>query len=348
MAALSSFMGKNVAGFDGTLTAKKFGMGQSNPTFLLSTSSGQKYVMRKQPAGKLITGAHRVDREATVISALFKQKFPVPQVFALCTDTGVLGSMFYIMSFNKGTIADNALTSQPESLRGPMLMSMATTLARLHSFDVNAIGLGDYGKQSGFYDRQIKTMSKVTDQQVKNGQGRVAAVPRLAELIEWFEKHMPEDRSAIVHGDYKPDNIVFQEGTSTVLAVLDWELSTIGHPLADLANLLLPYHFPKGVVYPSFFLKERNLLPGIPEEKVLIEAYCNAAKIPIPSRTDWSFFVAFAVFRLAVILQGICMRAVLGQASSSAAFTPEMSGPMLKLFSEIIWNVISPKGTSKI
>lgn len=337
--ALSEFMQKHIKRFGGTLSARKFGMGQSNPTFLLTASSGQNYVMRKQPAGKLITGAHRVDREAQVISALHKHNFPVPEVYALCTDSSVLGSMFYIMSFNKGVIPDNGMISQPETMRGPMLLSMARTLAHLHSFDVNAIGLADYGKQSGFYDRQIKTMLKVSEQQVKGGQGRVEPIPRLSELLKWFETHMPPDRTSIVHGDYKPDNIVFKEGTSEIIAVLDWELSTVGHPFSDLANLLLPYHFPRGAVYPSFFVKDGQLLAGVPPESELIQAYCKAAGVPVPE--NWGFFVAFAVFRLAVILQGVCMRAVNGQASSSAAISPEMSGPMLNLFSGIIWSVIS-------
>lgn len=338
VAALSAFMEKNVKGFKGTLSAKKFGMGQSNPTFLLTTSAGQNYVMRKQPSGKLIKGAHRLDREAQVLSALYKQKFPVPEVYVLCSDNAVLGSMFYIMSFNKGTIADNGMTTQPESMRKPMLLAMARTLAQLHSFDANKIGLGDYGKHSGFYERQIKTMANVTKQQVAGGQGKVAAIPRLSELLAWFESHMPEDRATIIHGDYKPDNIVFKEGTSTVYAVLDWELSTIGHPFSDLANLLLPYYLPKGGGYSTFFAEDGGLLPGIPKEAEIIECYCTAAGVPVPS--NWEFFIIFAIFRLAVILQGVCMRDAIGQASSSGAFPYAMSGPILQFFSDVMWKLI--------
>lgn len=348
---LEKYMASNVSGFSGPLTVRKFGLGQSNPTFLLSTATGQKYVMRKQPPGKLIKGAHAVDREARVIAALARVGFPVPQVFSLCTDTQILGSMFYIMSFKKGVIVDNAMETAPVQQRKPMLFAIARTLASLHTQDIGKLDLKSYGKPSGFYTRQMKTLGRITASQVKGGNGKVSVIPKLDELYEWFRSNMPEDRCTLVHGDYKPDNVVFATGTSEVIAVLDWELSTLGHPLSDLANMCLSYHFPpKTGIYPSFKDKAaaNGLLEGIPTEEEVHRVYCEAAGIPFPI-PHWHFFIAFAFFRLSVIIQGVAMRASKGQASSSNlhAFTPEMSKSVLQFFSQLTWNTIK-KGQSKL
>lgn len=338
---LQTYMQKHIPGFSGELTVRKFGLGQSNPTFLLTASSGKKYVMRKQPPGKLIKGAHAMDREARVIGALGKSGFPVPEVFSLCTDKAILGSMFYIMSFKKGQIMDNAMLSAPVDMRAPMLVNIAKTLGRLHTQDVDKLGLSDYGKQGGFYTRQIKTLSKVTALQVEGGQGKVAAIPTLDALLKWFRANMPTDKCTLVHGDYKPDNVVFAEGTSDVIAVLDWELSTLGHPLSDLANMCLPYYFPNhNGIYPSFLAgKGGEVKEGIPSQEDLHRVYCSATGTPYPI-PKWHFFIAFAFFRLSVIIQGVAMRASKGQASSSNAFSPEMSDAVLKLFSQMWWKVI--------
>lgn len=336
---LQTYMQKHIPGFSGELTVRKFGLGQSNPTFLLTASSGSKYVMRKQPPGKLIKGAHAVDREARVIKALGQSGFPVPKVFGLCTDKDVLGSMFYIMSFKKGEIVDNAMLTAPASRRSSMLFNIAKTLGHLHTLDIDELGLSDYGKQGGFYTRQIKTLSKVTALQLERGGGKVSAIPTLTELLAWFRSNMPVDKCTLVHGDYKPDNVVFTRGSSKVIAVLDWELSTLGHPLSDLANTCLPYYFPdKNGIYPSF-RKGRGLVEGIPSEEALHQVYCEATNTPYPI-PKWHFFIAFALFRLAVILQGVAMRASRGQASSANAFRPQMSFAVLKLFSQMWWKVI--------
>ena len=268
---LQAYCEKEVPGFKGALSLKKFGQGQSNPTYLLTTDTGQKYVMRKQPPGKHPKGAHAVDREAKVIGALgSKGGFPVPEVYSLCTDASVLGGMFYIMSFNQGRIYDNAMQAAEPAQRSELLLKVVQTLAQLHSQDVDKLGLANYGRNGGFYERQIKTMTRTTQAQVELGGGKAAPIPRLKELLAWFSANMPEDRSALMHGDFKPDNVVFApEGGTKVVAVLDWELSTLGHPLADLANVCLPYYFKPGTVYPSFETVNHE---GIPDEAALLKA----------------------------------------------------------------------------
>ena len=272
---LQSYMEAHIIGFTGTLSAKKFGLGQSNPTYLLTTDTKQKYVMRKQPPGKLIKGAHAVDREAKVISILNQTNFPVPKVYILCTDVEILGSLFYIMSFKQGEIYDNGMAAAPVRLRTEMLYNMVRTLALLHTQDIDTLQLSTYGKRTGFYSRQIKTLSKISAMQVERGGGKVMAIPRLNDLLTWFGTHLPPDVCTLIHGDYKPDNIVFRTNSTEVIAVLDWELSTLGHPLSDLANTCLPYYFPNNNgLYPSFLNEQNNgLIEGIPTQQELHKVY---------------------------------------------------------------------------
>lgn len=323
-AALAEYLARALPGFEGSLTVRKFGYGQSNPTYFLETSAGQKYVLRKKPPGKLIKGAHAVDREYRVMHALGQAGFEVPLMHSLCEDESVIGTTFYVMQFVKGPIMDNALAKASAPDRRGIMMSIVQTLAKLHRYDPAELGLLDpsspFGRVGGFYERQIATMERTSTAQVSNSDGKVPPMRNIATLLSMFRSSMPKDVSCVIHGDWKPDNMIISTGEHPkVVAVLDWELSTIGHPMSDLANMCLPYHMPQGnpVGWPIFDVSPEG---GIPSEEDVLLAYCKAADAPYPI-ADWDFFVAFACLRLAVIVQGVAMRAAKGQASavSSAA-----------------------------
>jgi aminoglycoside phosphotransferase (APT) family kinase protein len=322
--SLQRYLSAKLLGFEGKLTVKKFGYGASNPTFFITTAAGQKYVLRKKPPGKLIKGAHAIDREYQVMSALSKAGFPAPRMYILCEDESVIGTPFYVMDFIKGQIVDNGVSKLPPHQRRPALLAIVDALAKLHSYDPAAVGLmqpgKEFGKSGGFYERQIKTMSRTSETQVTNSEGKVPPLKSMPSLLASFKANMPEDWSCVIHGDWKPDNVVLSEGDDNikVLGILDWELSTIGHPMSDLANMCLPYHAgPLGslVSYGPFDLSEGS---GIPSEEEVHKAYCKAAQRPFPI-PDWNFFVAFSFFRLAVIVQGVAMRASRGQASQQTS-----------------------------
>lgn len=326
--ALTHFLARELPGFEGQVSVTKFGYGQSNPTYLLETTAGKQYVLRKRPPGKLIKSAHAVDREYRIMRALGTVGFQVPRVHLLCEDEAVLGTSFYVMDFVRGPIVDNALLQAiPEERRG-IMMSIVRTLARLHSYDPAALGLlqagSAYGRLGGFYERQIATMSRTSDAQVAGSAGMVPPMRSFRPLLDMFRAHMPEDKSCIIHGDWKPDNMILSQdpGPKEVVAVLDWELSTIGHPMSDLANLCLAYHMPAGnpVGYPAFDTSPGS---GIPAEDEVHRAYCEAAGVTYPI-VDWSFFVAFACLRLSVIAQGVAMRVAKGQSSALGAASEEV------------------------
>lgn len=246
--------------------------------------------------------------------------YEVPVVHALCEDPKVIGTSFYVMSFVKGHIPDNGLLKLPKDRRRSAMEAIVQSLARLHSYDPNTLGLlsgKPYGKVGGFYERQIRTMKRTSEAQVSGSDGHIPPMQRINDLIQLFEANMPPDRSCVIHGDWKPDNLILSpDGQPKVLAVVDWELSTIGHPMSDLANLCLPYHLGglgRLVGYPALGSEEDG--SAIEEEEVL-RAYCAAAGVHYPI-DHWSFYVAFACFRLAVIIQGVAMRVAKG--SSSAA-----------------------------
>lgn len=319
--ALEQYLSKHLPGFEGTVSVKKFGFGASNPTYFVTTSAGQKYVLRKKPPGKLIKGAHAVEREYRVMSSLAAQGFEVPKMHLLCEDPEVIGTAFYVMDFLKGRISDNGLSQLQPAERRPAMMDIVRVLAKLHKYDPAKLGLLEkgsaYGQSGGFYERQIKTMTRTSESQVAGSQGKVGPLDAMPELLKLFAAHMPEDRSCVIHGDFKADNVVLTENDTKVMGLLDWELSTIGHPLSDMANLCLPYHL--GIMggplnYGPFDLNEGS---GIPSEEEVHKAYCDASGVPFPI-PDWSFFVAFACLRLAVIVQGVAMRAATGQGSQAS------------------------------
>ena len=290
----------------------KFAGGQSNPTFLVTTNVG-RFVLRKQPPGKLLKSAHAVDREYRVMTALRDTGVPVPQTLHLCEDRDVLDGMFFLMSFEDGRGFWNAALPELTSTeRSGVYGEMNRILAALHDVDIDSVGLADYGKAGNYFERQVHRWSG----QYQKSATRV--IPSMDKLIEWLPAHMPPDdgQVSLIHGDYRLDNILFDHESTSALAVLDWELSTLGHPFADLAYQCMQLRLPTDAVIPGLGGVDRHSL-GIPDEAEYVAAYCSARNI---GRIEhWTFFLAFSFFRLAAILQGVLKRAIDGNASSDLA-----------------------------
>jgi aminoglycoside phosphotransferase (APT) family kinase protein len=307
---IADWLGGHVAGFHGPLTAERFAGGQSNPTYRLSSGSGD-YVLRKKPPGPLLPSAHAVEREFWVMQALAKTAVPVPKVYALCEDEAVTGRAFYVMEHLDGRIFwDQRLPEVPPGERGAMFASMNQVIAALHSVDYAALGLEDFGRPGNYMARQIARWS----QQYRASE--TVKQPAMDALIDWLPAHLPpEGAAAIVHGDYRMDNLVFHKTEPRVIGVLDWELSTIGDPLADFA-----YHCLTWRVTPELFrglagVDFRAL--GIPGEADYVAQYRGyTGRGPI---ANWEFYLVYSLFRLAAILQGIAKRAIDGTAASADA-----------------------------
>ena len=308
---LLEWMTTNVAGFCGPIRMTRFAGGQSNPTYRISADSAD-YVLRRKPPGLLLKGAHAIEREARVLAALESTGFPVPHLHALCTDDGVIGSWFYIMDLIEGRIFwDSALPelSQPE--RSAYLDALNATLATLHLVKPDQVGLEDYGRPENYVSRQIARWSKQYADDMLVGRN-----PHMDKLVEWLPKHLPcGEESAVVHGDFRIDNVIFHPSEPRVLAVLDWELSTLGHPLADFAYHAMMYRFP-----PDIFggLAGTDMhAAGLPDEAAYVAAYCcRTCRAGIP---DLGFYIAFNMFRFAAILHGIRGRLLRGNAAGADA-----------------------------
>ncbi|MCB2114288.1 MAG: phosphotransferase family protein [Parvularculaceae bacterium] len=306
-ASLEAFMKKRVSGFKGPLDVKKFKGGQSNPTYLLSTPS-RKYVLRRKPPGKLLPSAHAVDREYRVMTALGKMNFPAPATYALCEDIDIIGTEFFIMDFVEGRIFwDASLPDAAPSERRALYHKLVDVIADLHRIDYRKAGLEDFGKPGNYFERQIDRWSK----QYKAA--ATAEIPAMNNLIDWLPTAIPEkDAVSIVHGDYRFDNVIFDAKRPDVLAVLDWELSTLGHPLADFTYFLMVWHFPPTIRGGLAGLDLEAL--GIPSLNEVSERYCE--KTGRKSLADFDFCLAYNMFRLASIAQGVYARALQGNASS--------------------------------
>ncbi|WP_417477657.1 phosphotransferase [Maricaulis sp.] len=309
-AALAAWMAGHVAGYAGPLGVSQFKGGQSNPTYKLETPS-KSYVLRRKPPGKLLPSAHAVDREFRVMKALGEAGFPCPVMYGLCMDRDVIGTEFYVMEFVEGRIFwDPLLPGMEPAERAAIYDASNATLAHLHSIDVEAAGLSDYGKPGDYFQRQIGRWTK---------QYRAAetdTIEAMDKLIDWLPTAAPEqERTSVVHGDYRLDNMVFHPTEPRVVAVLDWELSTLGDPMADFTYQLMGWMVPPAIR--NGFLGV-NLAPlGIPDVEAYTQAYCartNRAGIP-----ELDFYFAYNLFRLASICQGIYARALQGNASNSKA-----------------------------
>jgi aminoglycoside phosphotransferase (APT) family kinase protein len=319
-AALSGALEANVPGFRGLLTATKFKGGQSNPTYRLDAASGP-LVLRRKPPGVLLASAHAVDREFRVLQAL-QGRVPVATPRWLCTDDAVIGSMFYVMDFVDGRVEwDPALPDHTPEQRMAHFESIIDTLAAIHAVDVPAAGLADFGKPGNYFARQIARWSE------QYAQSRTRDIAAMDTLIAELPKRCPADDGvvALVHGDFRIDNLMWAKDAPRVLAVMDWELATLGHPLADLGYFCMALRLPRNPALPGLAGLDRAAL-GIPSEPELLARYAATTGRAIPA--DWHFVLAFSFFRLAAIAQGVAKRAEQGNASSEQA---RQAGQMVDL-----------------
>lgn len=325
-ANLTAWMQDNVAGFEGPLEVFKFAGGQSNPTYKIVAKSGA-YVLRRKPFGPLLPSAHAVDREFKAINGLYPTGFPVARPYGLCTDNDVIGSWFYVMGMVEGrTIWDGAMPGATPSFRRQTYDAMIDTLAALHNTDIDAAGLSDFGKPGNYFGRQVDRWTK----QYKLSE--TEHMPVMERLIEWLPATLPEQtRTSVVHGDYRIDNMIFAPDDAKVIAVLDWELSTLGDPLADFTYVAMAWVTDNGGRSGVQDLDRKAL--GIPELDEAVERYCAATgRTGVP---DMNWYFAYNFFRLAGIIQGIKKRVIDGTANSSHA--KEMSERVSPL-AETAWS----------
>jgi aminoglycoside phosphotransferase (APT) family kinase protein len=333
VAALQTWLSQNMAGFSGPLEIEQFNGGQSNPTYKLITP-GRAYVMRSKPGprDKLLPSAHAIEREFRVMDALALSGVPVARMHVLCEDESVIGRAFYVMEFVEGRVLwDQSLPGMTPNERGAVYDEMNRVLATLHGVDVKAVGLGDFGRPGNYFSRQITRWTKQYQASITE------PMPEMDQLMAWLPEHLPasaldEDQVAIVHGDYRLDNLIFHPDEPRIIAVLDWELSTIGHPLADFSYHCMSWHITPGVFRGVAGLDLDAL--GIPAERRYIQRYCERTGRGSADElmADWSFYLAYNLFRLAAITQGIAKRVVDGTAASEQArSTGAASRPLAEL-----------------
>jgi len=310
-AALARWMADHVAGFSGPMTVEQFRGGQSNPTFKLVTADAA-YVLRRKPPGAILKGAHAVDREFRVLSALAGTDVPVARVHGLCTDDAVIGSWFYVMDMVEGRIFwDATFPDVPRDERPAYFDAMNATIAALHRLDPAALGLADYGRPGNYFARQIERWSKQYLEDAAAGRE-----PDMDRVVERLPSLIPAgDDAALTHGDFRCDNLIFHPTEPRVLAVLDWELSTLGHPLADFAYHAMMYRMPASIV--AGLAGEDVAALNIPTEADYVAAYCR--RTGRAGIDDWDFYIAFSFFRLAAIFHGIKGRVIRGSAASAQA-----------------------------
>lgn len=326
--ALLAYLERTVDGFAGPLAIRQFEGGQSNPTFLLETPT-ERYVLRKQPPGELLRSAHQVDREFRVMHALADTDVPVPRMLALCEDTEVIGTKFYVMEHVAGRVFSDAFfPGMSREERSAVYADLARVLAALHRVDPSAVGLESFGRPGNYYARQISRWSK---QYLASKTEEVEAMDR---LMEWLPAHIPEtEESVVVHGDYRPGNMLIHASEPRIVAVLDWELSTLGHPLADLGYICMDFHTDSHASVPLASPEARE--QGIPSEAEFIEAYCRAAGRE--GIENWNFFLTYNFFRSAGIAEGVYRRGLDGNASSETAL--EFKGAC-RTCAELAWSLV--------
>jgi len=336
MAALTAWMQQHVEGFAGPLQAEMFKGGQSNPTYKLVTP-GRSYVMRSKPGpvAKLLPSAHAIEREFKVMRGLAGTQVPVPHMYALCEDESVIGRAFYIMEFKEGRVLwDQSLPDMTPAQRGAYYDELNRVIAALHTVDFAAQGLADYGKSGNYFERQIGRWSKQYVASITQ------PIPEMDQLMAWLPANLPdsardESKVSIVHGDYRLDNVMFHATEPRAVAVLDWELSTLGHPLADFSYHCMAWHIPSTLGRGIGGLDLAAL--GIPSEAEYQRRYCERTGLATPEQlqADWNFYLAYNMFRIAAILQGIAKRVEAGTASSAQA---KASGDTARPMAELAWS----------
>ena len=329
-ASLDAFMRNHVEGFRGPLQVEQFKGGQSNPTYRITTQ-GRRYALRKKPPGKLLPSAHAVDREYKVIRALSKVGFPVARPYALCEDDSVIGTAFYVMDCVEGRVLwDQSLPGMSKSERRAIWDELNRVIALLHSIDYKAVGLEGFGKAGSYIERQVGRWSK------QYQASETQKIEAMDNLIAWLPKNVPaSDETTIVHGDYRLDNTVFHPAEPRMLAVLDWELSTLGDPLADFSYHCMSWHIPPGKFRGIEGLPLEEL--GIPLEREYVEAYFKRSGRKGVEPSVWDYYMAYNLFRIAAICQGIAKRVLEGTAASEHARDAGARAPML---AELGWSQV--------
>ncbi len=331
-AALARFLAPYLPGIEQDLEVRQFEGGQSNPTFLLR-SGGREFVLRKQPPGELLPSAHQVDREYRVMAGLAETDVPVPEMIALCTDTDVIGTKFYVMEKIEGRVFTDLLLQelQPEERRA-IYLDLVRVLAALHKVDPEAVGLGEFGRAGNYYTRQISRWSRQYEA------SKTEELPEMDKLMAWLPQQIPDsDEVCIVHGDYRLGNVMLHPTEPRIVAVLDWELSTLGHPLADLGYLCMDYHSPG---YDGQSLGSADLKAlGIPDEQEMVEHYCQLTGRD--GIDNWTFYLVYNLFRSGAIIQGVYKRGLDGNASSEQALGYKDA---CRMRAELAWSLVERAG----
>ncbi|SDO74509.1 Predicted kinase, aminoglycoside phosphotransferase (APT) family [Lutimaribacter pacificus] len=325
---LAAWMQENVAGFQGPVALSKFEGGQSNPTFRVDAASG-RYVLRRKPLGPVLPSAHAVDREFRVLEAMRKGGVPVADVHALCQDSNVIGSDFYVMDFVDGRVFwDPRLPDMSRDERAAVFASMNSTIAQIHSLDPDAIGLSDFGRKEDYLKRQIARWTRQYEA------ARTGPNPAMEGLMKWLPEHVPAEHPVrVVHGDYRLDNVLIHPAEPRIVAVLDWELSTLGNPIADFAYHMLSWHF-SAALFRGMAGEDLAAL-GIPDERQYLEQYLASTGLDAPG--DWEFYIILSMFRIASILQGIARRSQDGSAANADA--AEIGAKAVPI-SELAWGLV--------
>jgi aminoglycoside phosphotransferase (APT) family kinase protein len=327
-AALFKRLTAELPDFHGPASLRQFQGGQSNPTYLIETPT-KRFVLRKKPPGVLLPSAHQIEREFRILTALKDTPVPVPPARLLCEDAEVIGTPFYVMDHVDGRVlTDTTLADEPREARAPTYQALAQNLAALHAVDFRAVGLGDFGRPEGFAGRQISLWTK------QYAAAKTDDIPAMDKLAAWLPERLPaEEEASIVHGDFRLGNMIYAHGAPEVIAVLDWELATLGHPLSDLAYAAIPFHLPPDAALPG--LEGVDLAAaGLPSEADFLEAYRVAAGRP--DLPHWPFFLALSLFRLTGIAQGVYARALAGNAADGRALG---FGNMAKCTAEAGWRI---------
>lgn len=329
---LEAWLREHVADFRGPLVVEQFKGGQSNPTYRL-TAGDARYVLRRKPPGKLLPSAHAVDREFRIMSALAKTDVPVPSMHALCMDDSIVGTAFYVMDYVEGRVFwEPTLPALAQEKRRGIFAAMNDAIARLHKVDYVAVGLADYGRPGSYVLRQIDRWSK------QYRASETETIPAMDRLMDWLPRHAPaSEETTLIHGDFRIDNMIFHPSEPRVIAILDWELSTLGNPLSDFAYHMMPWRLGPDT-YRGLFGYDLAAL-GIPSEEEGRALYCRrTGRSELP---DWDFYIAFNMFRLAAILQGIMGRVREGTAASARALE---SGQRAKRLAEAGWAQVEAIG----